>query len=1119
MLYLSAPTRKRLSDALAAAVEPLEVRWFLSVAQDANGWTVVTEPTNAKVVYVSSTTGNDNNPGTINAPVATLARAQALSASGPNEMLLQSGDTFTESTSDNLQSWNLSGENAADPFVLGSYGTGSRPMIYAGDAGAAFEIQSGITVNYLDILGVQFDANLRDPTLGAVDTSESAGEDRGIEIHGTGGNILIEDCSVTYFGDNGGDNLDIEGVNAPLSNVTLRRDVVDDAWTLNPGGSSSNEKCEGLYAYDVANLSVDQCTFDHNGWVVDAPGSVDTGYSHDMYFGPTCTGISVQQCVIAEASFAGIMDRSGGNIDYNLFVDNAVACSFGDADGGIMSTPGGVSGSLIGNVVDVDKAEGSIGSSPLAYGQGFVIANTAPAADVEVEDNIFTGDSQNAKPAITLTMATDTSNPSACVGINNLTISHNIIDGWRWGIQTDGRFVPGGTGLYALNGLTISDNAYINCTVAEVRHDGTFAAASESWSGDLFYDTILPEADWVTLESGDLPFSSWTADYDIGATALAVLPYADPYVSVASYDTTQSGPGTWEDYVAQADQLSIQNFNPVYMAQAAISYVDAGFNIVSTGPTITGGGSSSGGGSGNGGGTGSQPGAVTGTATASAVNASSIGTTSYTFTVNYVDQFLLNDSALDSSNLLVTGPNGFNELAAFDSAAAPYIDSNYYQHTVATYSITPPNGAWAQGEDGTYTITLLPNQPLDSSGATAQSGVIGTFTADLTDPQAQAVVPNISSSSAGAASTNFTINYSDPDGIDLSTLNNYEVQVTGPNNYSQYAALTSSSASAGSTSVACTYTMPAPNGSWSSAANGTYTVSLLSDTVADLYGNSVPGGTLATFNANVGSSDPPPNGSISGTVFNDANDDGVMDDRELPLTGVTVFIDQAGTGVYATGDPYAVTDSNGDYTITGLMPGRYAVVDAVPAGYAPTYPSTGSSVVTLTASSPTATGINFGDALSVVNTNGNGNGSTGTVVPTRPTGGGTTTLGGSSTSGSGLRATSGANLGLVATTGPIPTSGAIANLGSAATPGSIATSGLVGTSGSAATSASTAPSGSIASSGAVTRSGSISSSASIVTSALVRTSTLATPGATTGSLNTLAAGSAVRAGCEHRLLS
>src|SRR4051812_26376523 len=84
--------------AAAAVAEAMESRLFLSVAQDAGGWTVVTPPADARVVYVSSSQGKDGNNGlSPNTPVQSLAKATSLLRTGSgDQMLLKRGDTWHE---------------------------------------------------------------------------------------------------------------------------------------------------------------------------------------------------------------------------------------------------------------------------------------------------------------------------------------------------------------------------------------------------------------------------------------------------------------------------------------------------------------------------------------------------------------------------------------------------------------------------------------------------------------------------------------------------------------------------------------------------------------------------------------------------------------------------------------------------------------------------------------------------------------------------------------------------------------------------------------------------------------------------------------------------------------
>jgi hypothetical protein len=946
---------------LRERVEQLECRLLWSVGMDGSGWTVVNEPS-AKVIYVSAEGSDSNNGLSPAAPVQTFAKAESMIQSGvTTQVLLKSGDTFH----DTFQNWTYSGADAQDPDLISYYGGGARPLIYTDKSGTGFSTQlyssNGATVNYLDVIGLQFEANLRDPTLQTVSTSTVGGA-VGFKFYANGGNVLVEDCSFNYYQE----NFDIESLgstahpNPSISNFEIRRSVVDNAYAFNGGRS------QGLYAFNINGLSVIQSVFDHNGWNANLYlGAADLGYNHDLYIASTCSNVTVQGCVIAEASFAGINGRAGGNIDNNIFIDDPVAVTFGAADGAD-STIGGVSGSLTGNVVVGDRASqtitysktaynglgGYVVGSGLAYGLGFVIANTKPGADVTVSNNIFTQDSQNAKPAIQLEVPTGTSNPSQAVGINDLTISGNIIyggpTGYRIGIQTDGRFVPGGSGIYALNDLKVTGNDFVNNTTQEVRHDGGLNS-QEIWSSNRYYDPTLAQSKWITVQGAAMAFSTWQSTVDKGATVLTTLPYANPNVTAGTYDATVGGPGTWQDYVAQAKSLSISNYQPQYMAQAAVSYIDAGFNVSST-YTVNG--------------PGTPPAA---SASAQSVNTSSLGATTYSFTVNYTDGAILNTSSFGNANLLVSGPNGFSEFATYVSAGTPTIDAAGYEHLAVTYQITPPAGIWLKGQDGTYNIELMPNQVTDTAGNTSVDALIGSFGVNFTLPTA---VASAVTNASGSSTYSFSVTYADAAGIDMSTLNSFQVQVSGGSNFSHFATLGTVTSASGS--VVANYSVSIPN------AAGTYTVSMLANSVYDLAGNAVAAGVLTTFGTPLNTA------SISGSAFNDANGNGVFDSRENALTGVTIFIDQAGTGVWVASDPTATTDVNGNYTFSNLSAGRYTVMEIVPIGYTASSPSSASTVLTLTAGQA-ASGINFADQL--------GN----TVV----SGTGGATSGGGSTSGTG----------------------------------------------------------------------------------------------------------------------
>lgn len=66
-------------------------------------------------------------------------------------------------------------------------------------------------------------------------------------------------------------------------------------------------------------------------------------------------------------------------------------------------------------------------------------------------------------------------------------------------------------------------------------------------------------------------------------------------------------------------------------------------------------------------------------------------------------------------------------------------------------------------------------------------------------------------------------------------------------------------------------------------------------------------------------------GSISGVVYNDYNGDQKQDNGEKGLAGWRVYADTNDNGIYDLGEPTAVTNSSGAYTLTGLQQGGYRI--------------------------------------------------------------------------------------------------------------------------------------------------------------------------------------------------
>ena len=93
----------------------------------------------------------------------------------------------------------------------------------------------------------------------------------------------------------------------------------------------------------------------------------------------------------------------------------------------------------------------------------------------------------------------------------------------------------------------------------------------------------------------------------------------------------------------------------------------------------------------------------------------------------------------------------------------------------------------------------------------------------------------------------------------------------------------------------------------------------------------------------------PQPGSISGTVFNDLDSDGILDVGDPGISGVTVCV--AGIGCTSSA-------SNGDYSFDDLDPDTYFVYEAIPIGQIITSPAT---VVVSVSNGEDVTDVNFGN--------------------------------------------------------------------------------------------------------------------------------------------------------------
>lgn len=289
--------------------QSLESRLLLAVALDAQGFTVVTPASDTRIVYVSSSTGNDANNGlSASTPVQTLSRGQSLIRDGYADwLLLKRGDTFGA-----FGWWQKRGRSPSEPVVIGAYGTGPRPQINTGTGFGLVTYAFGVNGRNYDNLVIQslsFFPHTYNHTNGN-------GELAGIRLLGQASNVLIEDCRIAGYKD----NVVLDPADRGLRDVTIRRCQIVDA---HAGAGVGNGHSQGIYVgANVQRLTLAENVIDHNGWRPNTQAD-RTFNNHNVYVQAGAKDVVLRDNVITRAGMYGIKFNAGGTATGNFFARNS----------------------------------------------------------------------------------------------------------------------------------------------------------------------------------------------------------------------------------------------------------------------------------------------------------------------------------------------------------------------------------------------------------------------------------------------------------------------------------------------------------------------------------------------------------------------------------------------------------------------------------------------------------------------------------------------------------------------------------------------------------------------------------------------------------------------------
>ena len=306
--------------------------WRLAIQtypQDANGWSIITPDTETRIVYVSSTEGNDAtaktylssevgdpfNPSAVKA-YKTIENAYSELRDGkPDWILLKKGDQFELKNT----LWLKAGKSSMAHMVIGAYGdeTKLRPVIKSQDVTVFKGVKNK---SYISIIGLDLYASSYDP---------KSSDFLGWMASRNGGSAIISTAGVSEQYGNLVDGIHIEnnriryyplgiamGVvqGAVNKNIIIRRNEIINSY--NTKGHS-----QGMFLNGLNGSIIEENIFDHNGWYQQRPSNVamntkDYGYAtyfnHNVYIADS-SNLIIERNLSSRSSSIGMKFTSNSN--------------------------------------------------------------------------------------------------------------------------------------------------------------------------------------------------------------------------------------------------------------------------------------------------------------------------------------------------------------------------------------------------------------------------------------------------------------------------------------------------------------------------------------------------------------------------------------------------------------------------------------------------------------------------------------------------------------------------------------------------------------------------------------------------------------------------------------
>ncbi|MCI0651348.1 MAG: right-handed parallel beta-helix repeat-containing protein [Planctomycetes bacterium] len=501
---------------------------------DAAGWTAFRDAEGSRSIYVSSSQGDDERDGL--APERakrTIAAGYALVRDGRGDrLLLRRGDSWDEA----IGLISKSGRSAESPQLIASYGeSGDPPLLRTGDRSAAWLFKEKVppVVRHVAIVGIDFAASARDPSApGFAPPRELT---VGLFVLHRIENLLVEACRFSWYGQ----GLAITGEGEGHRDVRIRRCVVIDSYAV--AGHA-----QGMFFSKVDALLLEENILDHNGWNEKVAGAVPNIFRHGIYIYQDCGGVVLRGNIVARSASHGCQARTGGTIEGNLFVENAIGLYF--------TTGGAMSGNVVLDSRDISAGE--------PRGIGIELRGIGERGATISENLVARTQSRGPRAGILLDSTGGTS-------IRNVTLAQNTVCDAGVAVEIQGSDFEGVR--FEQNRFVQRDRSLKSLVVATEAPRGGIRFAGNR------YFAAVPESRWFAAGSRRLSFAEWVRLAEESDAEKDTARFADAERTLATYQASLGREKTVASFFAEIRKQTRHNWRAEYTAAKVNAYLRAGF--------------------------------------------------------------------------------------------------------------------------------------------------------------------------------------------------------------------------------------------------------------------------------------------------------------------------------------------------------------------------------------------------------------------------------------------------------------------------------------------------------------------------------------------------------------